>query len=87
MTLNVYCAPYEGKQDELAGRIDAAWRVARGGEDPESRCTTWTRRARAPLPARRRLLTSTVTSAPGLSQQRTHPGDGEVRGSRSMLLR
>jgi hypothetical protein len=30
MTLNVYCAPYEGKQDELALRIDAAWRIARG---------------------------------------------------------
>ena len=30
MTLNVYCAPYDGKLDELAARIDAAWRVARG---------------------------------------------------------
>jgi integrase len=30
MTLNVYCAPYEGKQDELAARLDAAWRTARG---------------------------------------------------------
>lgn len=30
MTLNVYCAPYEGKPDELAARIDAAWRIARG---------------------------------------------------------
>jgi len=30
MTLNVYCAPYDGKLDELAARIDAAWRTARG---------------------------------------------------------
>jgi integrase len=30
MTLNVYCAPYDGKLDELAARIDTAWRVARG---------------------------------------------------------
>jgi len=30
MTLNVYCAPYDGKLDELAARIDTAWRIARG---------------------------------------------------------
>jgi hypothetical protein len=30
MTLNVYRAPYDGKLDELAARIDEAWRVARG---------------------------------------------------------
>lgn len=30
MTLNVYCAPYDGTLDELAARIDAAWRIARG---------------------------------------------------------
>jgi integrase len=34
MTLNVYCAPYDGRLDDLAARIDAAWRIARG-EDVE----------------------------------------------------
>ncbi|HEX6507605.1 MAG TPA: tyrosine-type recombinase/integrase [Chloroflexota bacterium] len=30
MTLKVYYAPYDGKLDELAARIDQAWRIARG---------------------------------------------------------
>lgn len=29
MTLNVYCAPFEGKRDEIAARLDRAWRRAR----------------------------------------------------------
>ncbi|HUR48561.1 MAG TPA: site-specific integrase [Acidimicrobiales bacterium] len=31
ITLNVYCAPFDGKRDELAARIDTAWRRARAG--------------------------------------------------------
>jgi integrase len=34
MTLNVYCAPFDGKLDELAARIDSAWRTARGEPGP-----------------------------------------------------
>ncbi|HUQ63996.1 MAG TPA: site-specific integrase, partial [Acidimicrobiales bacterium] len=33
LTLNVYCAPYDGRSEELAARINRAWRVAQGEED------------------------------------------------------
>jgi hypothetical protein len=71
MTLNVYCAPYEGKQDELAERIDAAWRIARGEDFAQqrlrTRCSTFVPRARraSPFAAGRRLLTSRFVCAPG----------------------
>jgi integrase len=47
ITLNVYCAPHDGKLDDLALRINSAWRVARGEERrPEPRILDGDPRAR-----------------------------------------
>jgi len=40
MTLNVYAAPFEGKREELAARINAAWRVARSDRFAPPRTAT-----------------------------------------------